>query len=134
MLKFHLKRAQDRMKQQSDRHRSDKQFAVDDWVYVKLQPYRQQSLVYRPYHKLAPKYFGPFQVIARQGEVAYVLKLPAHAKIHPIFHISRKMMKKGNRAVVYVLIHWSNGSENDATWESYEEIEKRFPEFNLNGT
>jgi len=40
MLKFHLNRAQQRMKHQADSHRMDKQFAVGDWVYVKLQPYR----------------------------------------------------------------------------------------------
>jgi len=40
MLKYHLNRAQQRMKRQADEQKSDKQFAVGDWVYVKLQPYR----------------------------------------------------------------------------------------------
>ncbi|GKC15734.1 reverse transcriptase [Tanacetum coccineum] len=42
-LKFHLKRTQDRMKAQADKHRSERQFMVGDWVYLKLQPH-QDSL------------------------------------------------------------------------------------------
>ncbi|GJY84260.1 reverse transcriptase [Tanacetum coccineum] len=30
-----------------------------------------------------------------------------------------------------VLVHWSNISKEDATWESIEEIQRRFPEFNV---
>lgn len=42
VLKFHLKRAQNRMKSQADRNRMDREFMVDDWVYLKLQPHKQQ--------------------------------------------------------------------------------------------
>nr|GEX35938.1 retrotransposable element Tf2 [Tanacetum cinerariifolium] len=38
-LKFHLKRSQDRMRNQANKHRTDRQFEVDDWVYLKLQPH-----------------------------------------------------------------------------------------------
>ncbi|GJW61669.1 hypothetical protein Tco_0111004 [Tanacetum coccineum] len=31
--------------------------------------------------------------------------------------LDRRMQKKGNKAVVYVLIQWENGSVADATWE-----------------
>lgn len=44
LLKFHLRRAQDRMKQQSDNHRSDREFEEGSWVYLKLQPYRQHTV------------------------------------------------------------------------------------------
>jgi len=44
LLKFHMKRAQDRMKQLADRGRSDRSFHIGDLVYVKLHAYRQVSV------------------------------------------------------------------------------------------
>nr|GFA42155.1 retrotransposon-related protein [Tanacetum cinerariifolium] len=41
MLKFHLNKSQNRMKQQADKRRSDKVVEVGDWVFLKLQPHRQ---------------------------------------------------------------------------------------------
>ncbi|GJZ31380.1 putative mitochondrial protein [Tanacetum coccineum] len=36
MLQFNLKKAQDRMKSQADKNRSESEFAINDWVYWKL--------------------------------------------------------------------------------------------------
>lgn len=47
LLKYHLARAQERMKVQADKHRSDRQFAIGDLVYLKLQLFRQNTLAYR---------------------------------------------------------------------------------------
>lgn len=41
LLQFHLKRAQDRMQSLANRQRTDREFKVGMWVYLKLQPHRQ---------------------------------------------------------------------------------------------
>ena len=89
MLKFHLLRAQNRMKQYADAHRSPREFQIGDFVYLKLQPYRQNTLKNRKVpHKLSPRFYGPFRVTDRVGTIAYKLSLPPEAAIHDTFHVS----------------------------------------------
>eukprot|EP00253_Pinus_taeda_P019599 PITA_19599 len=38
--------------------------------------------------KLAPRYCGPFQILARIEPVAYLLALPSHIRVHNVFHVS----------------------------------------------
>jgi hypothetical protein len=39
--------------------------------------------------KLAPRYIGPFKILARHGEVSYQLELPPELpEVHNVFHVS----------------------------------------------
>jgi hypothetical protein len=38
--------------------------------------------------KLAPRFVGPFKILAHKGEVAYLLELPeALSAVHNVFHV-----------------------------------------------
>lgn len=136
------------MKFYADKSRSERTFLVGDWVYMKLQKYRQATVRHGLDHKLAALYYGPFQVRKKIGKVAYQLRLPL--KIHNVFDVSllkrkvatnnvegtlpdhgeleeppkpvtildKKMAKQGNKAITKVLVQWSNASPDEATWET----------------
>ena len=76
LLKEALIQAQSRMKFYADSKRTEREFTVGDWVYLRLQPYRQATEALCRNLKLAPRFFGQFQVLARIGSVAYRLQLP----------------------------------------------------------
>jgi hypothetical protein len=80
--------AQNRMKQQANQGHSERQFAERDQVFLQLQPYKQTSLKAEHCQKLAPKFYGPYIVLKRVGQVAYQLALPSQSKLHHVFHVS----------------------------------------------
>lgn len=89
VIRQQLLRAQQRMKAQADKHRSERTFQVNDLVYLKLQPYIQQSVEARGNQKLAFRFFGPYKILKRIGEVAYKLELPSSSQVHPVVHVSQ---------------------------------------------
>ncbi|KAK9189481.1 hypothetical protein WN943_018078 [Citrus x changshan-huyou] len=91
-LRHNLSLARQRMKSQADLKRQEVSFKVGDYVYLKLQPYRQTSVAFRASMKLAPRFFGPYQIIGKVGTVAYRLALPPGSQIHNVFHVS--MLRK----------------------------------------
>ncbi|GKA68223.1 retrotransposable element Tf2 [Tanacetum coccineum] len=80
MLQFHIKRAQDRMKKYADLKRSEREFEVGMWVYLKLQPHRQVTIRHEAQNKLSSKYYGPFMIVEKIGVVAYKLELPSNVQ------------------------------------------------------
>jgi hypothetical protein len=89
LLQLHLERMQQRMKAQADKGRTERTFEVGDWVYLKLQPYLQSSVEHRSNYKLSFRFYGPYQIEQRVGEVDYELKLPETSMIHPVIHVSQ---------------------------------------------
>ncbi|KAM1116280.1 hypothetical protein TB2_006707 [Malus domestica] len=99
VLKNNLEMAQNRMKVQHDKKRTERQFDVGDFVYLKLVPYQLQALSPHSYHKLQPRYYGPYEICEKIGKVAYKLNLPPNTKIHPVFHVSHLKKQLGSKVV-----------------------------------
>jgi len=91
------------MKKQVNCHRSEHQFQLNDWVYLKLQPYVQSSLTYRSHHKLVIRFFGPYQITTKAGTMAYRLELLPLSAIHPIVHVSQLKKAVGAHHTVTVV-------------------------------
>jgi hypothetical protein len=98
--KEHLKEAQARMKRIYDQHHQERELKVGDWVYLRLQPYRQMSVAVRKNLKLSPRFYRPYQILEKMGAVSYKLNLPSSSKIHPVFHVSLLKKQVGTTVVV----------------------------------
>jgi hypothetical protein len=89
MIRENLRVAQSRQKSYADNRRRDLTFEVGNYVYLKVSPWRSVRR-FNMKGKLAPRYVGPFKIIARRGEVAYQLELPENlAGVHDVFHVSQ---------------------------------------------
>ncbi|XP_076903367.1 uncharacterized protein LOC143558411 [Bidens hawaiensis] len=156
-LKEAISQAKDRMTKQANKHRLEKEFQVNDMVYLKLQNYRQKSVESRLSKKLSKRFYGPFKIIEKIGKVAYKLQLPEGSKIHPVFHVSLlKQCHEDNpqktenlpeledaNQTHYIpeanlnlresdkgqqlLIKWKGHPMEEATWEYHSEFTSVFP-------
>ncbi|XP_068651617.1 uncharacterized protein [Aristolochia californica] len=147
------------MKEYYDQGHKDIQYNVGDLVWLCLQHYRQSSMA-GSRHKLSPKYFGPFIISQRVGEVAYKLNLPLDARIHTVFHVSFLKPFKGNdhphtpslppmddsqlSLMPYqilnacqnahrreVLVQWTHSDAINATWEDIDVFQQAYPTFDI---
>ncbi|MCI24571.1 hypothetical protein A2U01_0045756, partial [Trifolium medium] len=131
--------AQQQMKYYADKKRRDVHFAVGEWVFLKLRPHRQQSVVRRINQKLAARYYGPFQIIAKKaignyqahGELPKELDITLEEDIYPEKILGSRVTLQGGSAVPQSLIQWRNKSLEDVTWEDDAFLTGQFPEFSL---
>lgn len=79
-LRSNLLHMPNKMSNQTNARHSDTIFSIGDWVFLRLQLYRQSSskMLSRT-TKLSRHFFGPFQITERIGAMAYLLSL---------FHVS----------------------------------------------
>jgi hypothetical protein len=90
-----LQKAQSRIKIYVDKLRIERSFEIGDWVYLCLQPYRKKSVALCRNLKLAPRFFGPYQIIQNIGSVAYKLDLPKNTSRISCFILKEKIGATG---------------------------------------
>ncbi|TXG64840.1 hypothetical protein EZV62_011834 [Acer yangbiense] len=110
-LKKHLILAQNRMKQYADKHKMELEFQPGHLVLLKLKPYRLHSLATRVNEKLSPRFYGPFEVLARIGKVRRDA-------------VQLDIIRE-------VLVKWAGLPDYEATWEPLQSLLAQFPDFNL---
>ncbi|WVZ79381.1 hypothetical protein U9M48_026962 [Paspalum notatum var. saurae] len=142
MIRENLRIAQTRQKSYADNRRRDLEFAVGDYVYLKVSPIRGLRR-FKVKGKLAPRYIGPFKIIDRKGEVAYQLELHDRLSgVHNVFHISqlkkclrnirskfwRRRKDYRNGVIKMCKVKWSHHTAEEATWEREDDLRADYPE------
>ena len=83
--KLCLKAAQERQKEQANRHRREVQFSEGQHVLLSSKNIKLKSI---GTPKLLPKWLGPYKILKLVGPAACQLELPPTALIHDVFHVS----------------------------------------------
>ena len=76
-----LTEAQSTMSEQANKHRVDKDYAIGDLVMLSSKNFRQRN-------KFQELWLGPYKVIKKIGEVAYMLELPSTSRCHNVYHVN----------------------------------------------
>ncbi|WVZ98121.1 hypothetical protein U9M48_043599 [Paspalum notatum var. saurae] len=159
-IRDRLEQAQQYQKNQHDRRHREVVFSPGQWVWLRLLHRPAASLDVRGRGKLGPRFYGPFKVLERIGEVAYRLLLPKGARLHNVFHVGLLKPYNGDepvdtpdlppvhhgrvcllpqhvlrgrmaRGVSEVLVHWQGQSAAEASWVPLAEFWQQYPSFQL---
>ena len=91
-LKASIERAQEVWRKQYDKHRRQPDIAVGDKVWLRSKHLK----TLRPSPKLEHRHFGPYEVLRKINDNAYMLDLPPTLRIHPVLPVSLLSKSNGN--------------------------------------
>jgi hypothetical protein len=155
-----LEQAQQHYKAVYDRTHRAVEFEPGQWVWLRLLHRPVASLQIKGRGKLGPKFFGPYQVLQRVGDVAYKLSLPVGARIHDVFHVGLlkpfhgvppaqppalpplhhgrvllepEQVLKGRmaRGRKELLVRWKGAPAAESAWVALDDFVQQYPDYQL---
>ncbi|KAM1000168.1 hypothetical protein ACFX2A_006949 [Malus domestica] len=131
VLKNNLEMAQNRMKVQHDKKRTERQFDICEKIgkvayKLNLPPNTKIHPVFHVSHlkKQLGSKVVPHNVLPQVVED----RLAGNT---PVAVLARRIYKKGNVAGVQLLVKWQDQEESEATWEDFDEFKAKYPTFQL---
>lgn len=88
-----LQKAQNKQQQNANKSRVIREFNIGEWVMLNTTNLPDRYRI----DKLAMRFIGPYQILAKKGEAAYQLDLPHHMSgIHHTFYVGQLKPFRGN--------------------------------------
>ncbi|PKU71093.1 ATP-dependent DNA helicase RecG [Dendrobium catenatum] len=84
-VKLNLQKSNEEYKQKADAHRRFKTFNVGDLVMIRM---RRERYPQGAYSKLCPRKMGPFPILHKINDNAYVIDLPPEVRTSSTFNVS----------------------------------------------
>jgi hypothetical protein len=157
-IRERLEQAQQQYKNFYDRKHWEVSFKVGQWVCLRLIHHPLASLDVKGRSKLGPKFYDPFLILEKIGDVAYRLKIPDDAKLQDVFHVGLLKPFKGEpptetsslppvhhsracaepetvlrgrlaRGRRELLVQWKGLPAAGATWTDRAEFQRLYPSF-----
>jgi hypothetical protein len=117
IIRERLKAAQSRQKSNYDRHHQEVRYEVGEQAYLRVTPLRGVHR-FGIKGKLAPRYVGPFRILAKRGTLAYKLELPpTFPEVHDVFHVSQ--LKRCFKDPIRGVDHETLDLQEDLTYREY---------------
>ncbi|KAG8485931.1 hypothetical protein CXB51_019282 [Gossypium anomalum] len=118
LLHFHLKRAQERMRQIASKKRSDRKAKVGQVPYKLTLPVGLR--IHPTFHvSQLKKYIGKTST----SSMLPVVETDGVIDKEPMRILDRRVIKMGNQAATEVLVEWFNTYPEDSTWEDLQELQ-----------
>ncbi|GJV55091.1 putative reverse transcriptase domain-containing protein [Tanacetum coccineum] len=154
-IKQRMQAARDRQKSYADLKRKPMEFQVGDKVMLKVSPWKG-VIRFGKWGKLNPRYFGPFKVLEKVGEVAYKLELLEElSRVHNTLHVSnlkkchadeplvvlldvhfveepeeivgREVKRLKGSRIPLVKVRWNSKRGPEFTWKRKDQFREKYP-------
>nr|GEZ76462.1 putative reverse transcriptase domain-containing protein [Tanacetum cinerariifolium] len=144
LIKQRIQAAQDRQKSYVDLKRKPMKFKVGDRVMLKVSPWKG-VVRFGNRGKLNLRYVRHFKVLAKVGDVAYMLELPQElSRVHHTFHVSNLKKSYADEPLVMPLegihqsqiplvkVRWNSRRGPEFIWEREDSFKQKYPQLFTN--